>query len=270
MKNNRYNKASTKITKRRQKRRNFGLFVKVGAVLFVLVGGVYILRADFLQVKKFEVLGNQTLGVESLKNAAANFSLGNKFLLVPKSNILFLSENQLAAVMLSKFPRIQNVDISKNYLDKNIVIKITEREAQYLWCSGSDECFNMTASGLVFEKTDNMDNKIIFEGVLASSPIMKNFATPEKMKSYAKMIEDFGMAGFDAVSINVESDDKAVAKIKTDKNISNIIFNPAENDFSKPVQNAILLIKETKSKNPSAVFQYIDTRFGNKMFYKLE
>jgi hypothetical protein len=85
------------------------------------------------------------------------------------------------------------------------------------------------------------------------------------MQNYSSFIESFKNAGFQITSINIESTDKATAK----SNTGDIIFSPDETDLSTVAKNIILLINDIKHKTPSAQFNYIDARFGNKIFYKL-
>ena len=274
-----YNKASSKIAKRNKTRKNIGLFLKIGLPVGFIVGLILFLRADFLQVQNFEVSGAQALSQIELKSVATKFISGNKFFIIPKSDIFFVNKNQLSALLLSQFPRMETVEVNKQLFSRQINLSVTERGADYLWCSKTDECFFMSKNGLVFEKVGftgsefltsssswlEPKNKLIFKGGLDGDPIMKNFVTPEKMKVYEKFIESFKSAGVTIITINIESSDKATAK----SNIGDIIFNPEETDLSISTQNAILLINEEKAKNPNAIFNYIDTRFGNKMFYKL-
>lgn len=279
MHSKRYKKASSVIARRNKTRKFFGLFLQIGLPVVVLVGLIFLLRADFLQVKNFNVVGEEGVSTKDIQNVAVNFISGNQFFVIPKSNIFLFSKGNLATALLADFGRVEKVDVSKNILNKSVDITIKERQADYLWCSATGECFFMTKDGLIFEKanftmsdflTSSVSwaepiSKLIFEGNLEGDPIMKSFATPEKMQNYLKLVNTFKDANIEIVSINIESTDKATAK----SNLGGIIFNPEEADLSPVAQNAILLINDTKSKNPSAVFNYIDTRFGNKMFYKL-
>lgn len=267
-----HKKTSSKIAKRRQMKETFGLILKISLPVAVLVSLVFLLRANFLQIKNFEVMGAETISAENLKNIARSRTSGNKLFFIPKTNIFLLNKNNLANVLLADFARIEKVEVNKEFLSQSIELKIKERKSDFLWCSENDECFNMTKDGLVFASPDIAfveSSKVVFRGVLIGNPIMKNFATTEKMQDYLSLINTFKNEGFEISSINIESSDKAVAEIKINNYKSKIIFSPQEKNLSVIAQNALLLINETKSKNPKSSFQYIDTRFGNKLFYKL-
>lgn len=280
MSKSRYNKASSRIARRGRVKRAFGLFFKIGLPIIFLAGLVFLLRADFLQIKTFEVTGAETVAVTDIKNISKDAIFGSKgFSLIPASNIVFLNKGKLAKELLSNFPRLEKVEINKDFFSGQIELKVSERKADLLWCSTEDVCFFMTEGGLVFEKagfsgadflTSSANraeplNRLIFRGILTGDPLLKNFATPTKIENYLKLIAVFKNANLEVVSIDIESLDKAVAK----SNIGDIIFNPEEADLLAVAQNTVLLIKETKARNPAARFNYIDARFGNKLFYKL-
>ena len=268
MHSKRYKKASSRITHRSQLKKVFNLSLKIGLPVVFFVGLIFISRAGFLQIKNFQIKGAETLSTENIKDTALKLTYGKWLFLIPKSNIVLFNKDKLASALMANFPRIEKVDVSKQFFGQDVNLSIVERKESFLWCSEADGCFSMTQDGLVFASSDVAlaeSGKVIFKGVLEGNPLMKNFATPQEMQNYLKMIETFKNAKVVVADINVESADKAVVKT----NVGDVIFNPEETNLSISAQNAMLLINEIKSKNPSAHFNYIDTRFGNKMFYKL-
>jgi len=275
----RYNKAPSRIAKKHKAKKYLNVFLGITVVIVFFTGSFYLLRADFLQVKDFEILGVENVRTETIKNTASSFISGTKFFLLPKSNIIFLNKEKLTAQLLTSSNRLERVKVNKQFLSKSVEISVKERQADFLWCSQTESCFFMNKEGLVFEKSDLIGNvfesspvneaepanKIVFRGRLDENPLMENFATPIEMQIFLSLVQVFENAGFKISSINIESSDRAVAKSK----IGDIIFNPGETNLSLTAENALFLINEIKSKNPSARFQYIDARFGNKMFYKL-
>jgi len=261
-------KASSRIGERNKIKKYASRLLKVAVVVAIILGPIFVLRANFLQIKNIEVVGGEATLRDNINDTAYSFVRGNKFLFIPKSNILLLDEKDLAFALSSQFTRIESVEVNKK-LDKTVEISIKERASDFLWCRG-EECFHMSKEGLVFSVFDESDDslragKIIFRGGIEGDPIMKSFAIPEKMQDYLKMIETLKSFRLEVSALNIES----VEKMVVDTNIGNIFLNPRDLDLSLSVQNAVTLIEEVKSKNPTAHFNYIDARFGNKVFYKL-
>ena len=268
MHNTRYKRASTRIAKRKKLKKYLGVFLIISIVVAILIGFVFLVRADFLQVKNFEVSGSKMIETESLKNVANDFISGNKLLFISKSNIIFLNKEKLKKTLLSQFARLEKVEINKKFFSKDVELKITERSPDFVWCAKEGECFFMTKTGFIFEKI--LDGQVLsglvsFRGLLDGSPIFKNFATPEKMQNYSSFIEVLKGSGVEIYSINIESSDKAVAKTE----MGDIFFSPVGKDLLLTAENTLLLINEIKNKNASAKINYIDARFDNKFYYKL-
>jgi len=127
----------------------------------------------------------------------------------------------------------------------------------------------MDKNGFVFEKIQDTladhPGILVFKGKLGGSPLLQNFAPEGEMQSFRNLINSLSQASFVTSVIDFESPEKAVAYTDAGK----IIFSPDDGNFILPIQNAVLLIGETKAKDPTAKFDYIDVRFGNKVFYKL-
>ncbi|MBN2094076.1 MAG: hypothetical protein JW740_01770, partial [Candidatus Zambryskibacteria bacterium] len=197
---------------------------------------------------------------------------------IPKSNIVFFDKNFLTSILLSQNSRIEKIEINRDFFLRNVTVSIIERQADYLWCSDSGDCFFMNKNGLVFKRAPFTEsefllssvnylepkNRIIFRGVLNENPLLENFTSSEQMQKYIEMLSNFKAVDIEIFSISSEAPDKAIAN----SSLGNVIFNPQE-DLVLIAQNVILLVEEIKSKNPEAIFDYIDTRFGNKLFYKL-
>lgn len=259
-------KASDRIKKRNDVRKNVTRGLKVLVILIVLIAPVFVLRADFLQIKDIKILGGEIGGESPIKSVVQNFLQGKALLLLPKSNLLLLDEEDLAGAILSEFSDIEEVDINKRF-DKTLEISIKERKSDFLWCGSNNECFDMTKAGLVFNKTMGLgEGKVIFKGRIEGDPIMKKFATTEEMEVYTKLLSWITKAGLKVFSLNVESEDKVV--VETD--IGEVFFSGEDKDIQESAESAILLIKDQRSKNPSVRFEYIDARFGAKLFYKVK
>jgi hypothetical protein len=241
------------------------LILKIGVPLAFVVGLIAFLRADFMQIAGFEVEGEETISEKSIKDTAVGLAAGTEFFFIPNSNLILFDRQELANALLSKFGRIQSTEVKKNLLSREVKISVQERKSDFLWCSEADECFFMDRSGLIFEQALDTGGLIVFKGALKGDPIRKNFASAEKMRSYSKLIETLESADIKVASISLESEDKAVVQTS----VGGILLYPGEADFSAPAQNAILLVQEIRSKDPGALFSYIDARFGNKIFYKL-
>lgn len=261
----RYKKASSRIARRNKTAKIFGLFLKISLPTIFLAGIIFLLRADFMQIKKVAVAGNKDVRAEEVEKLALASLQGKYFFLIPKSNFLLFRKGALVENIKTGFERVGEASASRN-LAGVLSIHIKERQGEFVWCSATEVCYLMDKNGMIFTTALPAETwgKIIFRGNIDGNPIFAHFVQAEKMPNYLKAIETLQNANFQISEINAELGDKAV--FKTD--IGDIFLNPEE-DMPEAALNAIILINDVKSKNPSARFQYIDARFGNKVFYKL-
>jgi len=262
----RYKGPSARITKRSKVKHFFSIFVRIGLPVFLLTMIVVFLRADFMQIKKVAVAGNKDVRTEEVEKLALASLTGKYFFLIPKSNFLFFKKSALSQKILADLPRVENLEISKN-LNGTLEINLQERKGDFLWCSASNTCYLMSNSGLVFAEAtpEEIVGKLIFRGQIDENPLWQNFSTEKGMQNYLKAANILNSAKFQVLSITAGLPDKSIFET----NVGTIFLNPEE-EMSLAAENAILLINDVKSKNPTAHFQYIDARFGNKVFYKLK
>ena len=256
---------SSKIAKRNKKRKFLKPFVLLFVPIGIVVGLVLALRADYLQIKNIEVTGAVSLSNDDIKNAVLE-SMGGAYLKVlPKSNIFLVDEKNLREVLLSEFGRLAGAEINKG-LDGSLRVSVEERQTASIWCSTDGTCFLMDNSGLLFARSSETDKqgKIIFGGNLKGDPLLQTFGTEEDMHNYFEMARLLETGGYAATKLFVESDEKAILNTP----IGKIIFSPREENITEAADNALLLIETEKQKNAETIFDYIDTRFGNKLFYK--
>ncbi len=253
-----------------KKEKNYKPAIGVAVFLLLVFGVVSFLRADFMQVKSFKFLGAESVDEMDLSNVASVFVSGNKFGFIPKSNKLFLDEDDLALKLKESFGRLASVDVDSKLFSNTLEVSVMERSPEFIWCSFEEVCFFMDSQGLIFEKLDTgwlsvYEDKVVFKGGVDGDPLGKNFADSGLMEQYLAFFEAFENVGIPVTVVRVEGGNKVVAETLA----GDMIFNPEEKNFASSSRNAILLIKDERAKNPNARFEYIDIRFGNKVFYKV-
>jgi cell division septal protein FtsQ len=259
----RYKKASTRIGRRRRLKHIFYFSIKIGLPLAFLITLFFFLRADFLQIEKVVVIGNKDVLPEEVIGITESFMSKKKYFFVPNTNYLLLSRSDLEKIILDSLPRIESVDISKK-LNNILEIKINERVGDYVWCKEEDECYLMSKNGLIFSKADQIDllGKIKFIGNVIDDPIMKYYSEEDLMGRLLSIIDTFKDSSIGLLSLEIESPNKL--NLTTD--VGSIILNPEES-LDIQLQNALLLISELSS-GENVSFEYVDARFGNKVYYK--
>ncbi len=262
-----YSKPSLRIAERNNRRRKFYFYIKILLFLIFIVGAIFLFRADFLKVKKIEIYGLVTIQEDEIINKVKNLIEGNVFFIFPRSNMVLIDDDKIVNSIKSINNRIETVDIDTK-INNILKINIKERESGYIWCSFAYDCFLMDISGLIFDTSakSEKDGKLVFYGRIRTDPIMQKFASKEELDLFAKLSQILKENKINVLSINTDQFDKTY--LITD--IGDIILNLEDKEILKSIDNVLVLIENHQSKNPNTLFNYIDARFGNKLFYKLK
>lgn len=262
----RYKKASTRIGRRRKMRDILLILFRVSVPILIMSAVVYFARADFLKVKNFTVNGGIFISNKSIEEVLWDYTSGEKYLFIPKSNILLLSKKNLKNYITDYFPRIENINISKK-INGSVVVDITEKDAEYVWCHSEKNCFLMQSDGVVYDhaRENEIIERVKFYGKIEGNPIGAIYDTEAKMLEYSNMIKLLLNYSIKVKHIQYVNNQKVLVGTE----FGDIFIDP-QFQMTNQMTNALILYSDTINKNENASFDYIDARFGKKIFYKLE
>ncbi len=261
-------------------RRRRALLVRGGialaAVLALLGGSVWAARLPALAVSTVTVRGAVTVPVADIEQAVSRELAGAYLALYPKSNVLTLPTHEVASALLAAFPRIRSVDVSRssrNALD----ITVDERTPYALWCgakrslSGGDPtgCYFLDDSGRVFTEAPDFSGDVFFRyfGPIEGDPINATFLAPGEFTELDLFVRSARDVGVKPVSLAVLDAPDAALHLS---NGSKILFNRTGN-LSDVLQNLKSVLESDVFRSQGGLaLDYVDLRFGNKIFYKFK
>lgn len=248
----------------------FGFFL----ILFLSFAGIS--RINYLNIQNTEIKGNKVLVEKDLQNIINNKMNGNYWLLFSKKNILIYPKQKIKDDLLAQYSLISSVDISLN-LPNTLKVKINEREPYVLWCDDNfvptedinEKCFFADNKGYIYSKAPNFSEKSIFKHyskLKQANPIRASIFDESKFKeidSFRQFIDGLGLSSYKLIM----NPDKSCEIYFG--NGGKIIFDLSQNliEVSDNLQS-ILNAKDFENKDFLWKLEYIDLRFGNKVFYK--
>lgn len=215
-------------------------------------------------------MGAEKVSPQKVRSIAREF-MGQNFLFASTRSIFLVPRKKIQKALLEKFIQISEVKTKRKLPDK-VIVEIKERKPVAILCNGEDqkprECFFVDREGVLFEKISfqkrgdyllienknakpglALGEKGIFEDTLRQFLTLKNYFQKELK------------VGLRAVF--PESEEKLIAK--TDEGWQ-AYFN-LKNELKKQLRNLKLFLeKEILPKREK--LEYIDLRFGNKLYYK--
>ena len=284
---------------KRRRRKDFWnkifIFLFGFLVFFFLL--VYISRLGSLNINKIQVTGNSVLDTQIITNVVQNEITGKYFWVFPKTNVLFYPKNKIKNDLQNEFPRIKTIALTVKD-NKVLEVGITERDAKYTWCGATlnnlvveapsqlgasttksqESCYFLDDDGFIFDQAPYFSGGVYFKfyGSFdgdSSNPIglyydQQNFA---QLVSFKNILVSMGLKPF-ALSLAGNGDAIIYLSAQTAAaTYPEIIFNV--NDGLETVAENLETALTTEPlqsefENKYSKLEYIDLRFGNKVYDK--
>lgn len=234
-------------------------------IIFVLAAIIYLLRLPALEVNKIEISGNYTIEKSDIEDRINGILNGFSFYFIPKKNYFLARPGTIEQNLLETFPRIGEAAIQKKPFG-GLRIEIKEREAWAIYCS--QKCFFIDKSGFMYEEAFmNSGNLIRFIKTDDESLGIGKYAVQnETINLFLQLEEKINLSGLGPVTeYNLSLKSPGELRIKTGEGF--YLELNLDDNF-----NRVFAILETvlndEIKEKRANLEYIDLRFGNKVFYK--
>lgn len=251
------------------RRRNQRIYTSL-VCLLAGIGMIGILGAathiQQLAVSEVTVSGARQLVPEALTSAVKSRLSSEHFELFSRANMFLYPKRTIEAELAQEFPRIKTVHVAReSLLASALVVAVEERAPYATWCKESS-CFVLDSRGFVFaEKTEAPEREYIFYGGLAAtkSPIGQVFLEG-RLHGVITLLDLLKNAGFPPQSFTVTNDtDFAITLVSGQKLLGS--FKQSNDDF---LRNLTTVLEAESLQGKFETLQYIDLRFGNRVYYK--
>ena len=261
-------------------------FYTTGIFLLLLIGGVFWgLHHERFTISEVKVVGNQTVSAQVVMEIASRHLQKSYWWLIPKSTALTYPKQAIIKDILETSGYVESLDFKVNNWQE-LIIEVKERSAAYIWCATGVEqsCFLADSSGYLFSTAPTFSDNIMFiiNSSLPASPLgtrpleIASFqrlvlaieAMPEILRT-AKLsrvevseveILPLGDYAFHIVERGPTSRDQWQFKWNDQQDLSVVAT------YLAAVWSAADFIDQ--KGQAGAKLEYIDLRFGKKIFYK--
>ncbi len=286
------------IRKKRNKRLlKYGLLFLGFIVSIALLS--YISHLKSLRVSTIELEGGVLVTQKDISAETLKLLSGSYLWLFPRDNSLIYPKTELEKKLREKFKRIDRISISSKN-PTTIVVTITERQAKSLWCDtlpGKAEvrtiqtedastteqvtippignrgtCYFMDDNGMIFTEAPQFSGDAYFKyyGLISSSsPIGSIYtASTTAFRTLADFVTRMQHIGIDPEYLVGAPNNEYTVFISGGGKIYFDVTEPLSKtgDNLEALLRAPVFATGTRSRMP---IDYIDLRFGNKLFYKL-
>jgi cell division septal protein FtsQ len=231
------------------------VFLSSLAVLGLLY--LFIFSSVF-QVKEIKIEGNERTSQEDLSNFV--WPLISQKLIWETKSIFLVKSHQIEENILKNFPLIGKAKLVKKPLAL-LILRVKEREEFAVACN--EQCFKMDYLGMVFEKTDQRQGLII---VFPNKNILvgQRAIDPSLLEQISRVEENFKNNPDVKIEEYIFYDNRIEAKTQLGPRIIFDLDNKIDNQLLK----LNIVLREEISMEKLKGLDYIDVRFGNKVYYK--
>ncbi|MEK7134199.1 MAG: hypothetical protein AAB819_00515 [Patescibacteria group bacterium] len=268
----------------------YSFYIVGGIVLFaLLIGGLaYGAHRSEVTITGVRVSGAEVADEQDIVSRAEAALSGAYLFMFPKANFFLYPENAIVREILASDTRIKSTDVSRSGVE--ITVTVVEHTPTYLWCDttddrrtrmnadgkeridadgseqGDEECFFTNDEGYVFSEAPLFSGNvyITLRGPLygeGTDPRGKRYLPLEQFKKISQLLALLSQQKIAAHSVRaMGSGDYAVGV----RNGLEVRFSIAQDTgrLAENLQSASAALVDTND------IEYIDLRFGNKVFYK--
>ncbi len=276
------------LRKKRKKK-----FIRLGIIAFLLFfifgSSSYIAHRKEFRISKVVLSGGVLVTQNDIEKETLKHLGGKYFWLFPKDNSFLYKKKELREFLKNTFRRIDTINIESEEF-QTLIIKITEKKPYAIWCdknSGTagvlegdagatpekiENCYFMDQNSTIFAPAPHFSGDAYFKyyGIVATtSPIGTYYmSSSTEFMSISKFIDTVKKIGVRPQYLLAKDNNEFLIMMFGG---GEIYFDTRE-DLVKVAENLDSLL-QTPELSPldrsNLPVEYIDLRFGNKLFYKL-
>src|SRR3989344_869023 len=186
-----------------------------------------------------------------------------------RQNIFLYPRESLEESLMEQVPRIRNAKVSREgLLAQAVVVTVEEREPRGRWCD-SGGCYYLDKDGFIFAPASLASDigPYTFMGTLANSgsPIGQTFL-PRYFPNMLEFLEKLKNAGYPPLGLSLEGEEDVSVTLDWGFEIR----APLRSDPDKLIRDLELVLASDTLRGKESRLEYIDLRFGNRVYYKFE
>lgn len=266
MSSQRYISDALKRKKQKVKKVKIYLILLVNVAMVVTL--IFVLRLPAIQISQVKITGNVFVDTQEIEQKTNNLLSKNLILIIPNRNIFLFSKRELEKQIIQN-PAIISVKIRKDFFH-TLTIDITEQEKEMIYCTSLDrtECFYINKKGFVYAKVKDMlipEQEVIIYNEQGLKKIQDTIIDEKTYIDIVLFIKNVIRQDIKIGEVYIKSDGVVEFITRDNTKLIASLFDEFKKDFANLMA---LFEKNIITKDQLSQIEYIDLRFGNKVFYK--
>ena len=260
----------------RVKRRRLRLVVLVLVVIALALATYAVHRVSYLpkfNVTRIDVVGEQNIDPSVITSYVDTQLHDGKNHFFSRSNIFVYPQTVIERGIEASFPRVKSATISRSGLSTALTVTIVERTPYSKWCDGSQtnpgNCFDLDQNGYIFAEdasTTPVAEQYIFTGAITGQPIGQTFV-PGHMPGIIALLHIVQQqSSLHPSGVAIESNEDITVHFAEGFDMKASFGE----DAAALARNLSLILSSQPLQGKQSEIEYIDLRFGDRVYYKLK
>lgn len=260
----------------RRKRRVF--YIKLALLILLaagFIGGLaYGANRDALRIKTIVIEGGDLVDEEALVALMRERISGKYLFLFPRDNSFIYSRQTLKAAALESFKRLETVEVNTQGF-QTVVISVSERSPDALWCGENRpwgeitmSCYFMDAQGYIYTEAPAFTGDVyvrFFGPLISGNPVGQSYLPASRFHEFKAFFERLKEKGVPVAEFALVGDEEYELYLEDG---TRILFDD-DQSLLRIFDNLLsTLSSEELSGRERLNLEYIDLRFGNKVYFK--
>lgn len=277
--------------RKKRKKRIIRYSIFLGIFVFVVAVVSYISYRPSIRISEVELVGGILVTEADVKKTTLDYNQGSYFWLFPRNSSFWYPKQSLKKKLMDNFKRIETLEMNlKNF--KTLVVTITERKPIATWCrdEGSVEQVVTPESSTTPPEIKTIPSQCYFIDQNGTIFAVSPFFSGDAYFKYYGIIKEENPIGLEYMASTTKFTEinQFVDSVKGTSLRPQYVIAKENDEFSmvlagggeiyfdtkKPLNivfdNLETLIATPELFGRTARLDYIDLRYGNKLFYKLK
>lgn len=259
------------VRTRRRRTRLVATSILMALVVACVLAASYASYLPRYSIETVQVQGAQAVSPSAVADYAESIIYDGSHHFFSRASSLLYPKAVIQRDIPLEFPRIASATVSQaSPLSNSITINVAERQPFALWCTGAatSECYSMDTTGFIFAQAENVatSGEYIFTGgISTSTPAIGQTFAPGHTQGLVAFLQLLAQSGYTPLGASVQSDQDFSVPLQQGFSI----YASFGEDPATLVSDLQLILSSALS-GQAANLEYIDLRFGDKVYYKLK
>lgn len=259
---------SDALRRKKQKIKKIKVYIAIFLALFLISIFVYVLRLPFIQISEIKINGNVFVETQEIEQKTHKLLEKNILGIIPNKNIFLFSKHELIE-SIKENPAIISVKVRKDLLN-TLSIEVQEQEKEMIYCTSVEktECFYINKKGFIYAKIDDIiipEQEVIIYNEKEKKSLKDVLIDEETYTDIVLFVRNLARQEIRIKEVYIKADSTVEFISWDNTRFITSIFDEYKKDFANLMA---LFDQQVVVKEQLSNVDYIDLRFGNKVFYK--